>query len=181
MRVVLRWSCGMPKGFKSDLHRIAEIFDRHAVDFVVIGGQAEALFGSPRVTYDSDLCYARTKENLERLAEAMKELKPTLRGAPPDLPFILDARSLALGGNFTFNTTAGALDLLAYVEPIGGFDEILKNAEEYDLGEMLVRTISLDDLIRVKQHIRRSKDSESLFQLLAIKRIREEPKEREGT
>ena len=34
------------------------------------GPQAEALMGSPRVTYDVDLCYRRTPENLERLARA---------------------------------------------------------------------------------------------------------------
>jgi hypothetical protein len=32
----------------------------------------------------------------------------------------------------------------------------------------------LDDLIRVKEHIRRSKDNDSLFQLKAIKQIRNE-------
>jgi hypothetical protein len=43
---------------------------------------------------------------------------------------------------------------------------------------MRLRTISLDDLIRVKRHIDRGKDSESLFQLLAIKRVREEEERR---
>lgn len=37
----------------------------------------------------------------------------------------------------------------------------------------MVRTISLADLIRVKEHIRRPKDRDSLFQLHAIKQIRE--------
>lgn len=36
--------------------------------------------------------------------------------------------------------------------------------------------ISLDDLIKVKEHIGRAKDRESLFQLLAIKRLRTESK-----
>lgn len=36
-----------------------------------------------------------------------------------------------------------------------------------------VETIGLDDLIRVKQHIKRGKDSESMYELLAIKRLRE--------
>jgi hypothetical protein len=113
---------------------------------------------------------------LEKLAAAVKELKPTLRGAPPDLPFILDARSLALGSNFTFETTAGNLDLLGWVEPIGDFEAILKNAESYSLGDLTIKTISLDDLIRVKEHIRRPKDRDSLYQLKAIKQIRNEKK-----
>ena len=86
---------------------------------MVIGGQAATLLGSPLPTFDIDLCYRRTAENLEHLAAALKELHPTLRGAPPDLPFRLDGRSLALGCNFTFNTDVGPLDLLGWVEPFG--------------------------------------------------------------
>jgi hypothetical protein len=81
---------------KSSLEQIAEILLAHGVEFIVIGGQAENLLGSPRVTYDVDLCYRRERENLERLAAALRQLNPTLRGAPPDLPFVLDARSLAI-------------------------------------------------------------------------------------
>ena len=158
----------------SRLESICTLLARHGVEFLVIGGQAEYLFGSPRVTYDVDLCYRRTKENLERLAGALKELNPTLRGAPADLPFVIDARSLALGENFTFNTSVGPLDLLGWVEPLGNYDELIKHAETYPVGGEHVRTISLDDLIRVKEHIRRPKDRDSLFQLQAIKRLRQE-------
>jgi len=144
------------------------------VEFIVIGGRAETLLGSARVTFDTDLCYRRTKENLERLTEALRELKPSLRGAPPDLPFIIDAQSLALGNNFTFDTTAGALDLLGYVEPLGGYDDLLKNADTLPFGDITLKVAGLDDLIRIKQHIGRPKDRDSLMHLLAIKRVRDE-------
>src|SRR5437016_2567085 len=100
-----------PSPDTSRLERIAELLLKHGVRFIVIGGQAEYLFGSPRVTYDVDLCYERTADNLERLAQALRELKPSLRGVPPELPFVIDARALALGSNFTFNTKLGDLDL----------------------------------------------------------------------
>jgi predicted nucleotidyltransferase len=158
----------------SPLQKIAEHFAAHGVEFLVIGGQAETLFGSARVTYDVDLCYRRTKENLQRLAVALQEFKPSLRGAPPDLPFQIDAKSLALGTNFTFDTLVGPLDLLGWVEPIGDFDALISNAETYSIGNLDLKTIGLDDLIRVKEHIRRRKDNESLFQLKAIKQIRAE-------
>lgn len=159
---------------ESDLERIAAILLRHRVEFLVIGGQAEVLMGSPRVTYDTDLCYLRTHENLERLADALQEFQPTLRGAPPDLSLILDARALALGNNYTFNTALGPLDLLGWVEPLGDFAALVPACESYALGELTVRTIGLDDLIRVKEHIGRAKDRGSLLQLLAIRRVREE-------
>ena len=90
-RVVHEWRAGEMMGsFVQDL--------RYGV---------RALLGSPLPTFDVDLCYRRTKDNLQRLAEALQELRPTLRGAPGDLPFRLDAESLALGANFTFNTDCG--------------------------------------------------------------------------
>lgn len=163
---------------KTAFDQIVELFRDQGVRFIVIGGQAEYLLGSARVTFDTDLCYLRTKENLERLAEALRVLKPTLRGAPPDLPFILDAKSLALGNNFTFSTIADDLDLLGYVEPIGGFEELSKNAETITYNGRPLSIISLDDLIRIKRHINRPKDRDSLMHLLAIKRIRDEQAKR---
>lgn len=159
---------------KSSFESIVEVLARFGVEFIVIGGQAETLYGSARVTFDTDLCYRRTKENLQRLAAALKELKPTLRGAPPDLPFRIEAEALALGSNFTFETSLGNLDLLGYLEPIGGFEELRENAINLPFGSDQLATISLDDLIRIKQHIRRPKDRDSLLHLLAIRRLRDE-------
>jgi hypothetical protein len=39
---------------KSPLQRIAELFTTHGVEFLVIGGQAETLFGGARITFDID-------------------------------------------------------------------------------------------------------------------------------
>lgn len=155
--------------------RIAKSFHRHRVEFIVIGGQAEIIFGSPRPTYDVDLCYRRTPQNIARLAEALRPLNVRLRvaGVQEGLPFSADVRALTLGCNFTFETNEGKLDLLGYVEPIGDYEAILKNAEAWQVGDLNLNTISLDELIRIKEHIKRGKDSESLFQLRAIKQVRE--------
>jgi hypothetical protein len=98
----------------------------------------------------------------------------TLRGAPPGLPFIMDARTLEQGSNFTFDTPWIGFDILGHVEPLGGYDQLLPRSEREIVGTKALLMISLDDLIRVKEHIKRAKDGESLMQLLAIKRIREE-------
>jgi hypothetical protein len=90
---------------------VAELLARHGVEYVIIGGQAETLMGSPRVTYDTDLCYRRTPENIKRLAAALSELGVELRGAPPGLPFKPDAATLTAGLNFTFRTPLGGHQL----------------------------------------------------------------------
>jgi hypothetical protein len=157
---------------QSELEAFAEVLLRHGVEFIVIGGQAETLMGSPRVTFDTFLCYRRTPENLKNLAAALKDLNPTLRSAPADLPIRLDAESLALGNNYTFETSLGPLDLLGWVEPLGTFEVLVPASESYKVGALNLRTIGLEDLITIKQHIGRPKDRESLLQLLAIREIR---------
>ena len=72
------------------------------VDFVVIGGVAGGVHGSSYGTFDLDIVYACDRENLERLASVLRSLEATLRGAPSDLPFRLDADSLQAGDHFTF-------------------------------------------------------------------------------
>jgi hypothetical protein len=51
---------------------------------------------------------------------ALSTLNLTLRGAPPELKFRLDAEVLALGQNYTFEVDGEyPLDFLGYLEPIG--------------------------------------------------------------
>jgi len=158
---------------KPSLIKIVDLFDSHGVEYIVVGGQAAVLYGSPIPTYDVDLSYKRTTENLQRLARALQDIRPTLRGAPPDLPFLLDAQSLALGSNFTFDTAYGPLDLLGWLDPIGGYDDFASRAEEIQIEGRSIRLLSLQDLITIKRHIRRPKDQAVLVQLEAIQQLRE--------
>jgi hypothetical protein len=62
----------MPAPF--DPARLLEVLGRHDVEFVLIGGLAGALHGSPAATNDADICPARTPDNLSHLAAALVEL-----------------------------------------------------------------------------------------------------------
>ena len=163
---------------QSRLFRFVTLLSRHKVDFLVIGGQAEILMGGARVTFDTDLCYDRSPHNLERLASALAEINPSLRGAPAELPFKFDAQALAFGSNYTLVTDIGALDLLGWVEPIGDYNALQASAETHVVRQTPVRTIGLEDLIRIKEHINRPKDRDSLFQLIAIRAIRNEQRKK---
>lgn len=151
---------------------IIGILRAHGVEFIVIGGYAEMIFGSPRMTSDFNACYRRAPENLRRLAAALKELRATPRDFPAGLPFIIDEATLNLGSNFTFTTPLGDLDLLAHVALLGGYEELLKNAETWTFAGQPGPVISLADLLKVKLHINRLKDQESIVQLRAIAEVR---------
>lgn len=106
----------------------------HGVAFVVIGGVAAALRGSTWITEDLDICYARDRENLEGLADALVALHARLRGVDDEVPFLLDADTLHAGDTFTFDTDAGALDVLGTPAGTRGYDELAVSATEMDLG-----------------------------------------------
>jgi hypothetical protein len=153
-----------------DPHLALRTFNSHQVSFVVIGGFASVLWGSPSFTYDLDLCYERSAQNHEALARALRELHATLRGAPAGLPFLLDAKTIAMGDCFTFDTIAGAVDCLGTPSGTEGYRDLSRNASEVDLGEGLrIRIVSVDDLIRMKKSAARAKDIGELKILAAIK------------
>ena len=147
---------------------------RHEVRFVLIGGVAGRLWGSPTTTNDIDICYDRAPANLDRLAAALHELGVRLRGVDDDVPFILDAETLARGQNFTFMTDLGPLDVHGMPAGIGGFTDLAANAVEVDLGDGVSTWLcDLDDLIRMKEAAGRPKDRIELEVLSAVKAERD--------
>ena len=145
------------------------VLSAHGVRFVIIGGYAAAIRGSPVITGDLDICYSRDRENLHALAEALRGLTATLRGAPPGLPFQLDEHAFVLGDRFTLLTSAGRLDCMATAAGISGYDEIEAHATEFDLDGLRAKVASLDDLIRMKRATGRPKDLIGLEWLAALR------------
>jgi hypothetical protein len=146
----------LPPAF--DPLRLLEALSRHGVRFVVVGGIAARLRGSPTVTRDLDICYARDAENLRALAIALADLHPLLRGADAGLPFRLDARTLRAGDTLTLGTDAGDLDLLGTPAGTDGFADLARDATPTDLGGLTVLVATVDDLIRMKRAAGRPKD-----------------------
>jgi hypothetical protein len=149
-----------------------EIIDRlraEDVAFVIIGGVAMVLRGSSRTTIDLDLCYERSRDNLERLARAIASLNPRLRGAPPELPFLWDAQTLRSGLNFTLTTSAGDLDLLGEVPGIGAFEAVRQLAGPMTIYGDTSLVLDLDGLEKAKRAAGRAKD---LLDLAEIEEIR---------
>jgi predicted nucleotidyltransferase len=151
-----------------NLRPLLEALERKAVDFIVIGGVAGMVHGSAAVTFDFDLLYARDDKNLERLAAVLVELNVTLRNAPPDLPFQVDARTLAAGSNFAFESDVGSFDILGHADGMRSYEAMRADAVNEELWGVAVRVASIDDLIRMKRAAGRPKDKSMAEELTAL-------------
>jgi hypothetical protein len=144
----------------------------HEVRFVVIGGLAGNIRGTPVVTHDVDVCYARDRVNLEHLASALAAVHAELRlpRKKDRVVFPLDAQALSLADTFTLRTDFGPLDLIGTPSGTRGFEDLDGAATTEQLGDDLpVRVASVEDLIRMKRASGRTKDRLHLPELEALR------------
>ena len=121
------------------------------------------------VTVDVDICYARDRANLDRLAAALREVHAELRGAEPGLPFRLDGKTLERGDSFTLTTDLGAIDILATPSGTSGYEDVARTAEVLELFEHRIAVASIEDLIRMKRAAGRPKDLIAVEELAALR------------
>ena len=154
-----------------DAPGLIEALNAAGVRYVLIGGVAAIILGSPSLTGDLDICYARDRPNLEALAAVLVGLHARLRGADPGVPFRLDVRTLAAGDSFTFETDLGDFGVLGTPSGTTGYEDLIRSAETYDLDGRTVTVASIDDLIRMKRAAGRPKD---LIEIEVLGALREE-------
>jgi hypothetical protein len=140
----------------------------HGVDFVVVGGMAGLAHGSAYPTFDLDIAYARDRENIARLVAALEKIGVTLRDAPADLPFQLDARMIENGANFTFDCPFGSFGVLGDAAGIRDYDQLRGEAVEATIEGIGVRVASIDHLIAMKRAANRPKDQLMVEEYIVI-------------
>lgn len=157
---------------------ILRALERHRVRYILIGAAAARVAGAPVVTEDIDVTPAADRENLERLASALRELGARLRTAEPGgVAFQVDARTLSGAEMWTLTTSAGDLDLCFVPAGTRGYDDLRREASRERLGSGLsVPVASLRDVIRSKEAAGRDKD---LAQLPLLRRTLERIRERQ--
>jgi transcriptional regulator with XRE-family HTH domain len=150
---------------------LLDALDRNEVEFIVIGGVAGLAHGSAYPTYDLDVAYSREPRNLERMAAALRDIGVTLRGAPDDLPFQVDAKTLEAGMNFTFVTKFGGFDILGHVEGVRDYEDLRAHAAIQGVGGIPVQVASLNHLIGMKRRADRPKDQMMVEEYVVIERL----------
>jgi hypothetical protein len=138
--------------------------DRHGVQYVLVGGLAAVLHGSPLPTVDADICPSADSDNLGRLAAALDDLDARVR--TPDVPegvlFPRDATFLSRVALLNLVTRAGDLDLTFAPAGTNGFADLIGRAEVVHVYGVRVPVAALEDVIRSKEAANRPKDLRTL-------------------
>ncbi len=153
------------------VERALRLLTQQQAEFVIVGGVAISAHGSSYLTYDLDVCYARTRENLQRLALALAPHHPRPRDFSEGLPFVWDEHTLRQGTNFKLSTDLGNLDLLSEVTGLGGYDQVRAASVAMSLFGMLCQVLSLDALIVAKRAAGRTKDLLVLPERKALREV----------
>lgn len=155
-----------------DPFAMCAILNDEGVDYVVLGGFAAILRGSPVTTHDLDVIPARERANLDRLGRALTRMNAKIRVDGDAVATRIDGAFLAnMPHMLNLVTDFGEMDLtFTPAGSTGGFDGWCRGATTEEIEEGLtVMVASLDDIIDSKRAANRSKDQMALPYLESLR------------
>lgn len=139
---------------------ILRVLEKRDVQYVVIGGLAATLHGSPHVTTDIDITPEPGRRNLDRLSDALRQLNARIRvrGEPQGLAFDHTGESLARMQVLNLTTDFGDLDICTTPAGTHGYSDLVRDAVPLEIMGIHIVVASLADVIRSKEAAARPKD-----------------------
>ena len=147
-----------------DINRLLQRLCDADIEFVIVGGFAATLHGSSLVTRDLDVC--ASSENVAKLRDALRDLKPAHRLTSQRISFLDNPDPGTEIRNLYLRTDFGPVDISTSILGVGEFDRVRAASIEVELFGRACRVMLLDDLILAKEALGREKD------LLAAKELR---------
>lgn len=159
-----------------DLERIIATFNRHDVDYLLVGGAASQAHGARRPTFDVDAVPSFDDANLHRLVAALRDLGARIRAAGFDDDQAKDVADAMLhpdtfknAASTNWTTDAGPVDILRDLPDLHGerhaYEDLSERAITFAREGLAVRVAALDDIIASKTWADRPKDREGLPEL----------------
>jgi hypothetical protein len=154
-----------------DVDCILQSLDAHGVDYVLVGGLAGVLHGSPAMTNDADVVPSPDEANLGRLGDALRALDARIRSeAEPDgIAFDPHPSLLASMAMLNLTTRCGDLGIAFRPAALDDYDALVSASVRFEVAGVELRVASLDDIIRSKEAAGRAKDHATLPILRALR------------
>ncbi|HKX74207.1 MAG TPA: hypothetical protein VJR05_02360 [Acidimicrobiia bacterium] len=149
---------------------IFRVLSEHQVDYVLVGGLAGVVHGSPSMTNDADIVPRRSPENLAKLAAALRDLEARLRAVDEPDGVAFDPHPVLLESMARLNMTTrcGDLDLTFAPAALSDYEALVAGSIEFELAGCRVKVAALSDIIRSKEAANRPKDLITLPILRAL-------------
>lgn len=149
--------------FSRDIRELIELFAKHAVRYLLVGGNAVIFHGYARYTGDVDFFYSSDAVNVKNLFAALTEYW----GGP--IPFVKSEIDLMqIGQVIQFGLPPFRIDLLNRIDGVA-FDNAYQTAVHetimHDERKIPIKIISLDMLRQNKIASARMKDLEDVQKL----------------
>jgi predicted nucleotidyltransferase len=154
----------------AELFRLQELLARLVkadIRFVLVGGLAVGAWGYVRGTKDVDVVPDPATENLERLAELLRELNGKVEAGERQLTADAISIFLRTGDRTLVATELGPVDVLQGLPQIPSFAVLDAEAKDVDIGGLHVRVCSLEHLFEMKRSSTRPRDRDDLESLEA--------------
>jgi hypothetical protein len=136
---------------------LIQLFNKHEVDYILVGGYLVILNGYNRTTGDLDLWIKPTEENYKKLMTSFLDFGlPTTAFSKEDF---LDTNRHDV---FSFGVSPVSIDFITKVKGLD-FDKAYINAKIFNIeSDFFVRGLSKSDLIKAKRASGRNKDLDDI-------------------
>lgn len=152
---------------------ILKVFSRHEVKFILVGGLAAAVQGAPIHTFDLDIVFLKTDENLERLLAALQEMDARYLD-PAGRHIVPDADKLTSHRLHQLVTALGPLDVMETIGAGMSYADLVNDTQILELAGIDVPVLGLETVILSKQQANRDKDRATLHVLRQTLRMKQE-------
>ncbi|MBN9381773.1 MAG: nucleotidyltransferase [Chitinophagaceae bacterium] len=156
----------MENDFLHSLSKVCEIFNKHSVEYLIVGGSAVALHGYPRPSTapsgklankpDLDFWYNPTFENYYKVLDAIHELGHDVS------EFKAEKAPDPKKSFFRLDLAQFIVDLLPELPGLSKFRTSFNKRVNSNIGEVPVPVISYEDLVISKGKLARAKDVEDI-------------------
>lgn len=136
--------------FSPDMKDLIEIFEKHSVKYVIVGGHAVNYYGYVRSTQDLDVLIYPSIENAQKVISALREFGFGDAGIPQSY-FERSGSAIHLG------VEPNRIDLLTHLKDVDN-DQIFTNMTRAEHQGIVTNVIALQDLIDVKRRSDRPRD-----------------------
>lgn len=135
---------------EKDFEELLRLFNKHKVNYCIVGAFAVAFHAIPRYTKDLDLLVKPDIENGKRVIQALKEFGfGSLKLSPED--FAREGHFIQLGYEPV------RVDVITSIDGVK-FDRVWKNRKKGNFGQVTAYFIGLRELIKNKKASKRKQD-----------------------